>query len=162
MIEELIKLILILILILAGLFYLLIPKSKFSKRLKMNESVFIFTNLIGIICGAIGLVIIFIYPKTAIELHLWEIIVIPFVLINVLWLTIIRIKRTSEILDEKQELDMMKSAAVTLGLSIITMGFVIFPLFENELIDGKALFPCYLLINVLFYSMSTLYFFKRK
>ena len=58
-IEKLIKLTLLLIIILAGLSYWLIPKSKLRSKFQMNENVFIITQSIGILCGVAGIVYFF-------------------------------------------------------------------------------------------------------
>ena len=60
--EKIIKIALLLILIIAFLLWWLLPKTKAAQHLKMSESLFIVTNVIGIVCGIIGLIVTFVYP----------------------------------------------------------------------------------------------------
>ena len=159
--EIMIKIILGTILIFAGLLFWLIPKLKISKKLVMNDKVYILTQIIGIFSGIVGLFITFIYTKSIIELHLWELIVMPYVIIQVYWLVVERIRRTDKIVDEKQDYDMTKSAGITLGLSIPAM-VLIFILYENQILSGIIWFPYYLFVTILFFSSSILFLFKWK
>ncbi len=159
--EKIIKLILIVILIIGiGLFYLL-PRTKLAKKFKMNEKLFIITNIIGVICGMVGLAITFIFPKSIVELHLWELIVTPFVLIEAYWLMIIRITKQSKLIDEKQEYNMTKAGAYTMWALVPAM-VIMFELYYNKIFDGPIWFPYYFFVMLLFFSGTTLWLFKKE
>jgi len=159
-IEKLIKLTLLAVIILAGLSYWLIPKSKLSSKFQMNEKVFIITQSIGILCGVTGLFISFIYPQYIIELHLWELIIMPYFIIHMYWLIVMKIRKSTEILDEKQEYDMSKAGGITFAISIPAM-VIIFMLYQNEIVKGLTWFSYYIFISILIYSSSTLLYFKK-
>jgi len=158
--EIIIKLGLVLTLLIAALFYWLLPKTKFAGQLEMSESLFVVTTVVGMICGGLGLFVTIAWPQFITELHLWEIILMPLVLINVYWAMIMKIKKTSAILDEKQILNMTNAAAVTFVFSIPLM-VVLFSLYEQKVLDGIIFFPYYFFMTILLYSSSTLFYFKR-
>ena len=160
MIETIIKISILAILLLAGLLYWLLPKSAFAQRLHMSESVFTLTSLVGLLCGAIGLVVTLVWPQYIINLHLWELILIPFVLLNVYWAIIMKIQRSAEILDEKQSFNMATAAGLTWALSIPAM-VLMFILYENGIFNGSIWFPYYFFVTLLLFSGFTLYFFKK-
>ena len=159
-IEKLIKLTLLLIIILAGLSYWLIPKSKLRSKFQMNENVFIITQSIGILCGVAGLFISFIYPQYIIELHLWELLIMPYFIIYIYWLIVMKIRKSTEIIDEKQEYDMGKAGGITFGISMPAM-VIIFILYQNGIVKGLVWFPYYIFITIIIYSCSTLFYFKK-
>jgi hypothetical protein len=160
LIEKIIKFTLVFILLAAGLLYWLLPKTKIVKKIKMNESLFILTNIIGIICGATGLLVTFIWPKYVIELHLWELIVIPFALVYIYWGVIVRKLKTKDIIDEKQDFDMTKAGAFTMAFSIFAMT-ILFVLYSDQIIEGLIWYPYFFFSTILVFSSGTLYFFKR-
>jgi hypothetical protein len=159
-IEKIIKLILGLFIIIAGLSYWLIPKSKLGSRFQMNEYVFIISQAIGILCGLAGLFLTFIYPQKIIKFHLWELLIIPYFLIFVYWLIVMKIRKSTEIVDEKQEYDMGRGDGITFGISIPAM-VIMFILYQNEIVNGLIWFPFYIFVTILIYSSSTLFFFKK-
>lgn len=161
MAESIIKLTLVIILLLAGILYWLIPKTGISRYLKMNEPLFIISHIIGLICGLIGLSITFAFPHRIIELHLWELIVIPFVLINVYWSMVEKHRSAEEIFDEKQTSDLTSAAAFSCAISIPAMT-ALFILFQNNQFSGLVWFPFYMFITLSVYSAAALYYFKRK
>ena len=158
--EKVIKIILLLIIILAILSYWLIPKLKLRSGFRMNENVFMITQSIGVICGLAGLLITFIYPKNVIELHLWELLIMPYFIIQVYWLIVMKIRKSGEILDEKQEYDMGKAGGITFGISLPAM-VIIFILYQNEIVQGLIWFPYYLFITLLAFSCATIFYFKK-
>ena len=158
--EKIIKLILVLVLVIAGLAFWLLPKTRLAKRFRVNETLFIVTNIIGMICGAIGLVVTFVWPQFIVELHLWELILIPFVLVYVYWDIIRRAQKTSNLLDEKQVFDMTHAGAATWSLSIPAMVFL-FILYEKKVVSGIVWFPFYLFTSLLIFSTITLFSFRK-
>lgn len=160
-IEKIIKLILVLIIALAIVLYWLLPKTRLAKHFKMNERLFIITNIIGVTCGIIGLLVTFIWPQFIVELHLWEVIVTPFALMYIYWLLIIRIRKTAEIVDEKQDYNMTKAGAITMAFSIPAM-VIMFMLYYDKIFDGAIWFPYYFFVLLLFFSGTTLVLFKKE
>ncbi len=162
MLESIIKIIIVVVLLLTALCYWLIPKTKFAQKMKMTVSIFITTNIVGIVCGIFGLIGIFMWNELIIKLHLWELIVMPYVLVWVYWLIIIRIKKTSEIVDEKQEWDMSQAAGSTIAGTILIFAFM-FNLSYSDIyqLNNGMWFPFYLFTTIFLYSLSTLLFFKR-
>lgn len=160
MIEKIIKIVLALTLVLAALSYWLLPKTKLAKYLKTNETLYISTHIIGITCGLIGLVSTFVWPQFIVELHLWELIALPYALIWIYWLIIMRTRKTSELCDEKQEYDMTKATTTAMWLSIVVMGCIIFPLYSAKILDGSVWYPGLLFLVILVYSSSTVFYFK--
>lgn len=159
-IEKLIKITLLVIILLAGLSYWLIPRSRWRSVFQMNEKVFIITQAIGVFSGILGLCTTFIFPNYIIELHLWELLIMPYFLIYVYWLIVMKLRKAPEITDEKQEYDMGKAGGVSFALSIFAM-VILFSLSQNGLIQGLIWFPIYIFITILFFSGFTLFYFKK-
>jgi hypothetical protein len=160
MIERIIKLILVLTLVLAALSYWLLPKTKLAKHLKTSETLYMSTHVIGITCGIIGLVGTFVWPQLVVRLHLWELIAMPYALIWIYWLMILRTSKSSEVCDEKQEYDMTKATTMAMWLSIVVMGCIIFPLYGARILEGAIWYPTLLFLVILVYSFGTLFYFK--
>lgn len=129
--EKIIKLALVLMLAGAILLYWLLPRTRLARRITMNETLFSVTSIVGIICGAAGLVVTVLWPQFIVQLHLWELILMPFVLLNIYWAVIMKTRRSAQILDEKQLFDMTHAAAVTWGVSITAMA-ILFVLTRRE------------------------------
>ncbi len=159
-IEKLIKLVLVLIFVIAILVYWLLPKTAFAKSLKMHETLFTLTNLIGILCGLTGLAMTMVQPEKIIEYHLWELIAVPFALVYLYWLLLGKINSGKESIDEKQVFNMTSAAAFAWILSIPVMVFV-FMLFQSAVLDGLVWFPIFFFQGLLIFSAATLYFYKN-
>ena len=71
-----------------------------------------------------------------------------------------KIRKSTEIIDEKQEYDMGKAGGITFGISMPAM-VIIFMLYQNGIVKGLIWFPYYIFINILIYSCSTLFYFKK-
>ena len=158
--EKVIKLVLVGILILAGLLYWLLPKTRFARNLRMSEALFTVTAAIGIICGVVGLVVTLTWPGSVVDLHLWELIIMPFALVYLYWSLIMKVRKTSEIVDEKQDLDMTRAGGVTISFLIPAMA-VLFIMYQNGVLEGLIWFPYFLFVNILVFSAATLYNFRR-
>jgi len=159
--EKAIKVTLLIVVILGIAIYWLLPKTRLAKRLKMSETLFIITNIIGVSCGIIGLVVTFLFPQLIVEIHLWELIVAPFALIYIYWAMIMRIRKTAAIVDEKQDYNMTKAAAITMAFSIPAM-VIMFMFYYNKIFTGPIWFPYYFFVTLLLFSGSTLYLFKQE
>ncbi len=160
MTESIIKIVLAGIIIVAALLFFIIPKTRLGQRLKMSEPLFIAVNVTGIICALGGLLITFLYPGLIIEYHLWELIILPFALIQVYILLIQKVDKSRDIFDEKQAFNLNTAAAVTWALSIPVMA-ILFMLYMDGILAGLLWFPFYLFTGLLIYSAGSLYYFKQ-
>jgi hypothetical protein len=159
-IESVIKLLLVSSLVLAGLAVWLMPKTRLLNERQVSERLFVATQVIGIVCGAAGLVLSFAWPQRVLEWHLWELTLMPYVLVNCYWIVIMRRARRLAVVDEKQELNMATAGGVTVGLGVVAM-LVAFSLHERGLFDARMFYPYFLFVTILFLSSATLFFFKR-
>ncbi len=160
MTEKIIKLVLVVVLALVGLLYWILPRTRLAARLQVNETVFVVTTIVGVICGTAGLLVTFLFPGVIVELHLWELIVLPLVLINFYWLIVSRVRRTAAVLDEKQQMNLMNAAALTWAGSIPAMA-LLFVLYSENVLQGMIWFPYFLFVTLLIFSASMLFYFKR-
>lgn len=105
----------------------------------MNESLFVITNIFGIICGVGGIMTIIFWREMMGEAHLFECIIILFGLIYVYWAMIMKSKKTAmaaDILDEKQIDDMTKAASSTL---VVSTGIMLILYLHNAMaMDGRT------------------------
>lgn len=93
-IESLVKLVLVALLILAGLAMWLAPKTRLFRQRRISERAFVATCVIGILCGAVGLAVTFLWPRQVLEWHIWEAMVMPLTLAYCYWLLVRRNART--------------------------------------------------------------------
>ena len=160
-IDTVIKLLLVTLLVLAGLAVWLAPKRRWVTTRQISERLFTGTSVVGMLCGAAGLVVTFAWPDRVIEWHLWELTVMPLVLVYVYWFIVWRNARTADILDEKQNLDMAQAGSLTWAVSILAMAAASV-LNEKGLFDPALWYPYFLFVTLLIYSATTLYQFKRR
>lgn len=150
---------------LALVMYWVLPNTKLAKRLKMNESLFVISHILGMICGVIGLVATIFWQQMIVETHLFEFLVIFFGLIYVYWFIVLKAKRTSEssgVLDEKQIENITKSGAATLYLVTCVLLLMYFASYHRVFaLEGKTWFLFYFFMTLLIYSANTLYYFKK-
>jgi hypothetical protein len=132
----------------------------------LGEKLFILMNSIGIICGIIELIAIYLYFNVKRPLYKFEII--PFIIILIPYLSVfsywimhsIKDKKTGWY-DEKQKSDIRKSAIVTLLISITLM--LVFFITNYGKIYGVASIlwlPFYLSIVLVVFSSMSIYNFK--
>jgi hypothetical protein len=159
-VEKLVKLLLLFILLLGILMFWLIPKTRLRSKLKMNDNLYKLTQIVGMICGISGLVCVFFFPHWIIELHLWELIIMPYVVIQVYWGMVIKVSRNPDWLDEKQDYDMTKAGGHVFAASIPAM-IILYMLYYNEILSGLIWFPYYLFISILVFSSSIYYSFAK-
>ncbi|MEK7405820.1 MAG: hypothetical protein AAB225_11990 [Acidobacteriota bacterium] len=148
------------LLVLAGLAVWLLPKSRLVTG-RISERLFVVTFVVGALCSAAGLAALFVLPGRVRQWHLWELAVMPLVVVYAYWIAVMRKARTSEIVDEKQNFDMTNASGLAWALSLPAM-MVAFVLYEAGLFDPALWFPFYLLVTLLLHSTATLYFFKRR
>jgi hypothetical protein len=145
--------------------YLVLPNTKIAKHFKMNESLFVVSHILGITCGAIGLIATFLWQEMVVKTHFFEFLIILFGLIFVYWAMILKARKTakiSDMLDEKQIDNMIRAGAVTLYL-VSCMMLIMFFLSSNKVftLEGKIWFLFYFFITLVIYSASTLFYFKK-
>jgi len=155
-----IKLIIFLVLLIGGAVYLVLPKTKFAKKLKNNIILFYMVNSLGIIFGLLGLIVAIFYPEVIIRKHYFELILVP-VLFAYLYSSMLqRVKGPKSIFDEKQKHNMTQAAALTWIVSIFVV-FLLYIVYREGILFGFSFFPIYIFFSFTFYSASTLYFFRK-
>ncbi len=155
------KVVLLAMLILGSMAVWLLPKTRLVSGRQIGERLFMLTFEVGALCAACGLAVLFVWPGRVREWHLWEISVLPLVLVYMYWLAVMRKARTSHVLDEKQDANMAKAGALASGLSVPAM-LIAFCLYEAGRFDAALWFPYYLFVMLLLYSLGTIYYFKRE
>jgi hypothetical protein len=170
-------------LILNAFFYLLMFIFLFSnfRMLKLkkdlkpvlkDEMVFTIAQFVGIVCGLLGLLWIFINVLFNSEniMHIkffgmitCVLLLLPYGLIVSYWLLIKFREKIEDWYDEKQWEDVARAGFTTLLISILVM-LVLFIATFNSLpggVFGILWFPFYLFTVLLIFSASTLYFYNR-
>lgn len=162
MLEKTIKIIILTVLALAFFLHWLLPKTRWARFLKMNETIFIITNSIGSISALLGLIATFVWPDLIVEAHLMWLLILPIALVHFYHLAIIRAARTADILDEKQNFDLTSGAATTLYVFLLLL-MVLFNLEYNRIyiLHGIQYFPFYIFVLLLTFHTSTVIFFRR-
>lgn len=138
-----------------------LPRTRFSQRFKISERYFVVTHVIGILCGAFGLVAIFAFPSNAVREYWWKIIILPFVFMEMYLLYPMVARKTMDIFDEKQTFDIENAGALTLVATILVMAWIVKPLISNGSLELSHLVPFYLNIVILLFSSATLVLFRR-
>lgn len=149
------------LLLISFLLILILPKTRFSKKIRSTETAYNLYCIIGIICGFSGLIATLIWPHLIIKTHLMWAIVMPWVLMNCYYLIIQKIQKSSEFGDEKQELNMSSAATITMGYTIPVMT-VMFILYENSIIQGSLWFSYYFFTTIFVFSAMTLHLYKNE
>ncbi len=159
-IETAIKLALVVMLVAGALAVWLLPKTRLITSRSISGRLYTATAAVGIVSGAAGLFVLFGWPQHVLEWHLWEVAMMPLVLLYACWLVVMRRAGTGQVLDEKQDADMTRAGAVTWAISIPAMSLV-FVLPDTRLFEGGLWFPCYLFVTLLVFSATTLFYFRR-
>ncbi len=157
--EKIIKIILSVVIIAAIILALIIPRTGLKKYLRMNEPLFVATNVLGAICGLAGLILSLTIPETVIRLHLWELIILPFAIIYIYWAMIADAQKDDALVDEKQAFNMSRGIVVSWCVSIIFMA-VVFTQYQNGNLSGGSWFLLFFFQTLMVFSAATLYFYK--
>ena len=155
-----VKFYLLIALILTGLVIWLLPKSRLAAGLRLSENGFQIIHLIGIICGVCGLVASFIYQDTVLESHLYEALLFPLFLAYMYLLLVHRIRKSDDVLDEKQIHDMALAGANTFALSIIWV-FFLHALYKEEILSGTVFFPLFVFFTLALFSLNVLIQYRK-
>ena len=158
-IEGVVKLLLVALMIVAALIALL-PRRPAAGRPVIGEKLFVATCVVGLLCGAAGLVVLLAWPQHVLAWHLWELAAMPLVLLYAYWIARMRAGATGRPLDDKEDFDMTRAAALTWSFSVPAMA-VPFALAQKNAFDGGLWFPYFLFVTLLIDSGLTLYYFKR-
>lgn len=159
-IEAVIKIALIFLLVLAGLAVWLLPRTRIVGSRSVGGALFVATAVVGILCSVAGLIILLVRPQRVLEWHLWELALMPLVLLYAYWLAVMRRAGTGQVLDEKQDADMTRAGAVTWGITIPVMCLA-FVVPGASVFVGGLWFPWYLFVTLLVFSATTLYYSLR-
>ncbi len=135
----------------------------------IGEQLFVSLNIIGIVCGITGLLIVLVdfFFRANPESWKWAIIpysllvLIPYLLVLSGWSFTAISDKKSGWYDEKQKYDIYKSSTFTLLVSIPAM--LLLFLFNFNKIDGMSSIlwlPFYLFVILFIFSVSSLYNFK--
>ncbi len=160
MAEKIIKLGLFLTVVLAFVLYWVLPRTRLSRHFKMNEKVFNVTFIISILCSLFGLVATTLWPHAILELHLWELVALPVFLVYIYWFIVHKTTKKADLVDEKQEFDMAKGAALSMAFTIPCMALLL-NLYQRGILEGFVWFPYYLFIALLLFSLGTLYSYRK-
>ncbi|MFW6140548.1 MAG: hypothetical protein ACOC5S_04255 [Acidobacteriota bacterium] len=151
---------------LALIMYWMLPNTKVAKYFKTNESLFIASHILGMVCGIIGLTATLLWKETVIKIHLFEFMVVLFGLIFVYWAIILKARKSakiSDIIDEKQRDNIKGSAALSLFVVTGIMLIMYFISYHQVFVlEGKVWFLFYFFMTLIIYSGSTLYCFKKE
>jgi hypothetical protein len=126
----------------------------------MNEKVFNVTFIISILCSVLGLVATTIWPRAVFEIHLWELLALPIFLVYVYWFIVLKATKDAALVDEKQEFDMARGAALSMALTIPCMALLL-NLYQRGVLEGFVWFPYYLFMTLLLFSAGTLCSYKK-
>lgn len=155
-----VKFIILAILIILFLAAWISPKTEAGKKVKMNEKLFVISNLILFICGITGFVLTIILGDRIMSTHIFEILLLPAVFAFVL----IGVSKTGkgfeEKYDEKQKSD-MRDAAVFSWMSIILATFILYAAYSAGNVTGLLFFPIIIYLAFTTYAGSLLYFYKK-
>ena len=155
LLEKFNKIFILVFILITFLSYWIIPKTKLADKIKLMEGFFSLFILVGMVCGLFGLIATYLWPDVIEETHLMFTITIPFFMMFTFLRMVKKIKRNSEIFDEKQRYDLSQA-----GYTTMTLGFV-YMLFNRFIFNVNLWFPYYLFTTILIFSVLALYFYKR-
>jgi hypothetical protein len=159
-VESFIKTTVLAVLVLSGIALWILPKTGFAKRVRGSEKCFITSQWLGILTGTIGLAATFILPRLIVEAHLMWLILLPFVLAEMYWLLVARIRPTAAVLDEKQGFDMTRAGSLAMALSVPAMTLM-FWWSRDHAVEPFLWFPFFFFTVVLFFSAGVLLGYRR-
>lgn len=148
------------VLILCGIALWIVPKTGIAKHIRGGERGFIVSQCLGILTGVTGLAATFCLPSLIVESHLMWLILIPFVVVEIYWLLVARVRRTNAVLDEKQDADMARAGGLAMALSIPVMtGFFLWS--RGRAVESLLWFPFFLFTVIFLFSSGVLTAYRR-
>ena len=134
--------------------YWIIQKTALKRYLKFNETIFSLLQILGAFFGFVGLLLTILWPTYIMASDLWQILLLPFLIIQMYWQLIKKMSKERDLLDEKQLADMKNASSITLFLSIIGM-IILYVAFKENQLSGLVWFPFYLFFVNFIYSITT-------
>ena len=134
--------------------YWIFQKTALKKYLKFNETIFSLLQILGAFFGFVGLLLTILWPTYIMASDLWQILLLPFLIIQMYWQLIKKMSKERDLLDEKQLADMKNASSITLFLSIIGM-IILYVAFKENRLSGLVWFPFYLFFINFIYSITT-------
>ena len=159
--------------VVASLFLVLHIGGYFSKQnqreIVQDSNVFLVVQVVGLICGGMGLLLSFLgfffsegWDPLTHSVMASAVIISPYILVIAYWV-VLKIKESShQLYDEKQLLDVGRSAFLTLAVSAVLMVILFASQFNN--LGGVIRYlwlPLYLFGVVFLFSAGNLYFSNR-
>ncbi len=155
-----IKFYLLVLLILTGVVVWLVPKSRMASRLGLGERAFQIIHIISVLCGVCGVIVSFVFQQAVLQSHLYEVMLFPVFLAYMYLLLVQRIKKSDDVLDEKQVHDMAHAGASTFALSILWV-FFLHALYKEGILTGTIFFPLFVFFSLGLFSMNVLIQYRR-
>ena len=134
--------------------YWIIQKTALKRYLKFNETIFSLLQILGAFFGFVGLLSTILWPTYIMTSDLWQILLLPFLIIQMYWQLIKKMSKERDLLDEKQLADMKNASSITLFLSIIGM-IILYVAFKENQLSGLVWFPFYLFFVNFIYSITS-------
>ena len=134
--------------------YWIIQKTALKRYLKFNETIFSLLQILGAFFGFVGLLSTILWPTYIMASDLWQILLLPFLIIQMYWQLIKKMSKERDLLDEKQLADMKNASSITLFLSIIGM-IILYVAFKENQLSGLVWFPFYLFFVNFIYSITS-------
>ena len=134
--------------------YWIIQKTALKRYLKFNETIFSLLQILGAFFGFVGLLLTILWPTYIMASDLWQILLLPFLIIQMYWQLIKKMSKERDLLDEKQLADMKNASSITLFLSIIGM-IILYVAFKENQLSGLVWFPFYLFFVNFIYSITS-------
>ncbi len=159
--------------VVASLFLVLHIGGYFSKQnqreIVQDSNVFLVVQVVGLICGGMGLLLSFLgfffsegWDPLTHSVMASAVVISPYILVIAYWV-VLKIKESShQLYDEKQLLDVGRSAFLTLSVSAVLMVILFASQFNN--LGGVIRYlwlPLYLFGVVFLFSAGNLYFSSR-
>lgn len=148
----------------------ILKRDAMRRSTRPGESLFDATNILGIVCAAIGWGLIFYFyqdnlPTQRMEWYVLPIIVVvltPYLMILASWLYTAWKEKHAGFLDEKQKGDLARAATTAWIVSIPAMIAVFAVNYGNVQGPGSVLWlPAYFFTSLLVFSISSLFYFRR-
>ncbi|NOX89691.1 MAG: hypothetical protein GXO77_11740 [Calditrichaeota bacterium] len=155
-----IKVFLLVVLLVAALFFWILPKTKLSGKMKMSVTLFYVVNVIGIVFGVLGLILTFLMQDLIMNKHYFELILLPVFFIYLYVGMLFKVKGGDELFDEKQNWNMTQAAALTFPATIVAV-FFIYAMYKEGILTGNVFFPVFLFFSLAVYSAGSIYYFRK-
>jgi len=142
---------------------------KSAEKINRDVNIFLMVQYVGLVCGLMGLSIMslgFFYPSgwnlLTHTLITGAILTFPYILSLGYWLVTKLSEKDRQLFDEKQRLDVGKSAFLTLIIiTFLMFGVFLYNLGHLEGVIRMLWFPLYLFNSLFIFSLGNLFFSRR-